>query len=110
MTPSDWQLFGLLAILASNQVILRLPNWERRLWIFWPLQAMNLIAGCYLLVWGIPEFRAELRIVNWMIGLLFIYHTINHNQMLQKKLLEQRSDANNIRKQAIRKALRNTKE
>ena len=95
MNPTDVVLFGAVALMVVNNVVVRLPGWDRRPWMFWPVQAMNLGAGVYLLAFGVPGFEGPLRIANWMLGLLFIWHTIsNNNRLLKVRASAKQADAN----------------
>ncbi|MDG1483510.1 MAG: hypothetical protein P8R54_28220 [Myxococcota bacterium] len=85
MTQSDIILFSAVAVLACNHAVLRLPGWLDRMWLFWGVQLLNLSASCYLLGFGIPEFRANLAVANWMFGLLFIFHIVSNNRRLQRE-------------------------
>ncbi|MEL6347435.1 MAG: hypothetical protein AAFV53_30245 [Myxococcota bacterium] len=109
MTPSDIMLFSAIGGLVLNHVILRLPSWDQRMWLFWMLQILNIAAASLLLVKGIPDFRETLPIANWMLGLLFIFHGVTNNQRLQKAWMEQRAarrSTDSDRHAAIRAALR----
>ena len=92
MTPSDAMLFGLVALMALNHSATRLAGWEKRLWLFWGAQLLNICAGSVVLVYGIPEFRGGLQAVNWLLGLLFFYHLIVNNRRFQKMHREQQID------------------
>ncbi|MFT5685641.1 MAG: hypothetical protein ACI8RZ_006595 [Myxococcota bacterium] len=85
MTQSDLILFSAIAVLAGNHAVLRIPGWSERMWLFWGIQALNLSAACYLIAFGIPEFRSNLAVANWMLGLLFIFHTVSNNRRFQRE-------------------------
>ena len=107
MSQSDLIFFAIVAALASNYAVLRLPGWQGRMWLFWALQALNVSAASYLLVWGIPELKAQLPMGNWMLGLLFIFHTVGNNRRLQKVLQARRDrGGEDARLARIRDALR----
>ena len=108
MTQSDLILFAIVAVLAGNHVVLRLPGWVERTWLFWSVQALNISAACYLLAIGIPEFRDNLTIANWMLGLLFIFHTVGNNRRLQrsKAAHKRHSAGTKAKKERIRAALK----
>ena len=84
MTLSDSLLLGMVAILAINYAATRLPGWNHRPRIFWSTQIINLVAGSYIFYYGIPDFSAQLDIVNYLIGLLFFYHVVENNFRWQK--------------------------
>lgn len=82
MSTSDTVLFAVIAVMAINHFTLRLPGWEKRLWLFWLTQICNLLMACYLIWYGIPDFQGSLWIVNLMIALLFMFHIIVNNRRL----------------------------
>ena len=72
MDASTAQLFVVVALLGINNVVFRIPGWERYRVVFWGIQLMNLAAVIYLLAIGIPGFSDISNAINWVIGLLFI--------------------------------------
>ena len=93
MTENDAILFSVVAILAINIFVARSKGWQGRLWLFLAMQLINLGAGSFMIINGIPEFKEDLEIVNIMIGLLFFYHVIQNNGRWQRyrKSLQDRS-------------------
>jgi hypothetical protein len=108
VTQSDLILFAAVAVLAGNHAVLRMPGWLERVWLFWLIQALNLAAACYLIVFGIPEFRTNLAVANWMLGLLFVFHAVSNNRRLQRELTARKRDAAGeaARRDRIRAALK----
>ena len=88
---SDLILMILIAILASNHFIIRSTSWHQRIWIYWCCQLLNVSMGSWLLLWGIPEFKGTLAVVNVLVGLLFLYHAVQNHMHLQKHLREQKT-------------------
>ena len=84
MSSSDMVLFAVIALMGINHLTLRLPGWNKRLWLFWLTQLCNLGMACYLIWSGIPDFKGDLSIVNYMIALLFIYHILVNNRRLSR--------------------------
>lgn len=104
MTESDLILFFVVGVMGINHLTLRLPNWEKRLWLFWITQLSNLLIACYLIWYGIPDFQGQLWVMNLMIALLFIFHIITNNRRLTNvtKKTDNRprlSDLKNTRKE-----------
>ena len=85
----------LIAILASNHFIIRSSAWHKHMWIFWLCQFGNVAIGSWMLLWGIPEFKDTLAVVNVLVGLLFIYHTVQNHMHLQKHIQNQKSQEKN---------------
>ena len=84
MSSSDMVLFAVMAVMGINHLTLRLPGWDKRLWLFWLTQLCNLGMACHLIWSGIPDFQGDLSIVNYMIALLFIYHILVNNRRLSQ--------------------------
>jgi len=107
LSYSDLLLFGAVAGLAVNYAVLRIPGWHRP-WLFWPVQALNLVVGAWLFGVGIPELRDTADIGNKMLGLLFFFHIVTNNKRLQKQRRQDRGTqaADDARRAEIRAALR----
>lgn len=107
MTPGDWILFAVVGTLATNHVLIRLPGWEQRAWLFWLVQLMNLGASAYLLAAGLPGFTDNLTVVNYVLALLFIVRTVQNNNRWGKRDRGAAGGSDDdARKAAIREALR----
>ena len=84
MTDSDIILFSVVGVLAFNIFIARSKQWQGRIWPFLLMQMLNIGAGVFMVLHGIPDFNEELDIVNIMIGLLFFFHVILNNNRWQR--------------------------
>ena len=91
---TDLQFMLLVAVLAINHFIIRSTAWHQRMWIFWSCQLLNVTAGSAMVLWGLKEFREDLHIVNVLVGLLFLYHTVQNYIRLQKHVRNQKSQQN----------------
>jgi len=93
---TDLIFMFLVGIMAINHFIIRSKQWHEQMWIYWICQISNVLFGSYMLLWGLPEFKAHLEIINILVGLLFFYHSIQNHMHLQKyqrqKKLEESSD------------------
>jgi hypothetical protein len=107
MTPGDWILFAVVGALATNHVLIRLPGWQDRAWMFWLVQLMNLVAAGFLVGVGLPGFSGNLAVVNYVMALLFIVRAVQNNNRWGKRARAHAGveDAD-ARKEAIREALR----
>lgn len=83
---SDIIFMVLIAIMASNQFIVRSKQWQNHMWLFWTCQISNVLFGSFMLLWGLPEFKDVLEVINILVGLLFLYHAIQNHIILQKYL------------------------
>lgn len=79
MTIADWILFLVVGTLATNHILVRLPGWQDRAWLFWLVQAANVAAAGYLVGWGLPGFDGDLAMVNYVIALLFVIRAVQNN-------------------------------
>lgn len=82
MDTETASLFGAIALLVINQALLRLPGFDRRPWLFWPVQVVNFAAACALSTWGLPGMEGGARVANVLLALLFVYHIVMNNQRL----------------------------
>lgn len=107
MTPGDWILFAIVGALATNHVLIRLPGWADRAWLFWIVQLMNLAAAGFLVGVGLPGFSGNLAVVNYVMALLFIVRAVqNNNRWGKRKRAQVQEQDTDARKDAIRAALR----
>ena len=74
MSDTDLIFMVLIALLATNQFVIRTKQWEQRQWLFWFLQLSSVLYGSWVIIWGIPGFTGQLNVINWLVGLLFYYH------------------------------------
>ena len=79
MNVGDWVFFAVVATLATNHVLVRLPGWERRAWLFWLVQALNVGCASWVLAVGLPGFDGNLAVVNWVVGLIFLVRAVQNN-------------------------------
>ena len=86
MDLSTTLILAVAAILGMNQLIFRLPGWERRRTVFWSIQFLNLLVIIALLAVGLPGFHGATKVVNWVLGLLLIHHVITNNGRLTAAL------------------------
>ena len=85
MNPTTYVFLVLVAIIAANQVVLRVATLRRSPYAFWGLQAVNMVIACYILVWGLPGFE-QYAIVSWILGLLLLFRMIQNNMIRTRYL------------------------
>ena len=90
---SDLIFMILIGIMALNQFVIRTEQWHRHMWIFWVCQLTNVLFGSYMLLWGIPEFKDILEIINILVGLLFLYHAVQNHLVLQRYIRQKKDEA-----------------
>ena len=94
------------ALLGVNHMVLRLPEWEYRMGVFWLVQLTNLTAVILLLTVGIPGFAGATKAVNWVLSLLFILHIVTNNgRLLAARQHSTNSEATEAKREHIKAAL-----
>lgn len=108
MEPGDAILLAVVGVLASNQLVARLPGWAGLAPVFWVMQAFNVGAAIYVMALGIPGLDGNLKIFNWVFGLLFIVRIVQNNQRYGAARRDARKGSatdERARKERIRAAL-----
>jgi len=106
MTLGDWIFFGIVATLAVNHLLVRIPGWEHRTLLFLVVQALNIGCASWVLAMGMPGFDGQLAVVNWVVGLLFIVRAVQNNSRWNKaRKAAKGADPMAARKAEIRAAL-----
>jgi len=90
MTPTDLSIFAMVALIAINQFLIRSKVWHKYMWVFWMTQLLNSSLGSYALLFGLPGLENQLDVINWLIGLLFLYHLSRNHLRLQRYLREKK--------------------
>ena len=101
---------GLVAVMAVNQLVMRIGGLKSRPAIFYSMQLLNLVTGSAVIWFGMPGFT-DLPIVGWMIGLLFLLRIVQNNAARVEYLRERKADDGaEERREQIRNALRRGEE
>ena len=98
-------LLALIGMLALNQALMRIPSLEQRATVFWPLQVVDLVVGCGVLLFGLPGF-GHAPAVRWVVGLLFIMHVAQNLKIRSDRQNRQRRVEIDAMKEAERKRRR----
>ncbi len=79
-------LLGVAFLFILNHVLVMLPSWHRKRTAFYGMQILNFVAACFLAGWGAPGFNERgMRVVNWMLMALVLYHVVQNNSAYVKK-------------------------
>lgn len=108
MTLGDAILFAIVGVIAGNHVVVRLPGWHRRLWLFWLMQGLNLGIIVFLLVEGIPTLEGPLVVFNYVFALLMMLRIVQNNTRLtaaRAAAADEASSASKDKAEALRQAL-----
>lgn len=92
MDLSTAVLFGLVAIIGINQVLVRTRVAREHSKVFWGLTIADLLAGIAVLVLGLPGFEAT-PVVSWVVGLLLVMHVAQNLMLRNQWEQEARDDA-----------------
>jgi hypothetical protein len=98
-------------LIGLNYLAFAGKGWHRRLWLFWTVQALNLLAACYMVVWGVPGFRREAPIVNYFLAAMFVVRSLLNGRRLQnsyREALEDEEDEKDQLRQSIKEKLKGT--
>ena len=88
MDLSTKTLLAVVAMMAMNQLVMRVGALHGRPPIFWTLQAANVACGSGLLLWGLPGFES-VPVIAWVLALLFFFRVIVNNQSRAQWLRKQ---------------------
>ena len=96
-------ILGVATIFVANHAIVVGPRWHHRRWLFVLVQLVTFAGACFMAGWGAPGFdKAGLRLVNWMLSAMLIFHVIQNNNRYQRALTDEReSDPERERKRDI---------
>jgi ABC-type transport system involved in cytochrome bd biosynthesis fused ATPase/permease subunit len=79
-------VLGVAFLFILNHVLVMLPDWHRKRTAFYGLQFVNFAAACFLAGWGAPGFNDKgMRMVNWVLMALVMYHVVQNNSAYVKK-------------------------
>ena len=85
MDIDTWILPGVAGLFILNHGMVMVPDWHHRRGLFYGVQLLNFLGACFLAGWGAPGFNEMgLRVVNWMLMALVIYHIVQNNSRLLK--------------------------
>jgi len=78
-------LLGVAGLFIVNHVLVMVPQWHRRRMLFYGVQLLNFAMACFLARWGAPGFNEKgMRVVNWMLMALVLYHVVQNNSRYVK--------------------------
>jgi len=66
-------------LLAINRLVLALLGSGAPRGLFWAVQLLNLAASIFLILFGLPGMPPGLRMIDYFIALLFVWHIVENN-------------------------------
>ena len=109
MDLSLWVLFGVVALLGVNQLVVRVLRIRTLRTSFWLLQCLNILVGSALIWKGLPDFE-DIPVVSWALGLLMFLHVAENTRTKASADLIREKQTRAVRSQEIKEALSSDKE
>jgi len=106
MIDGTYVLFGVVGVLAANQIVLHLAGLYARRELFWGLQLVNVLMSVLILLVSVPGLP---RAVHWFLALYLVYRTQqNTRERVERlrKLVEDEGDPREAKRQRVMDALR----
>ncbi|MFK7927812.1 MAG: hypothetical protein AB8H79_06470 [Myxococcota bacterium] len=98
-------LGGAIAIIAINQLVLRVAALRQSPWVFWGVQFVNLGVACALIWWTLPGFGAYGKLISGVLALMLVFRIIQNNmtrsKFLRRAIDEDRAEEKRIRAQRL---------
>lgn len=98
-------LGAVIAVIAANQLVLRVAALRQSPWVFWGVQAINLVIACGLIVWPLPGFGPYAQLVSWILALMLVFRIIQNNltrtRYLRRAVEDERAEEKRIRAQRL---------
>ena len=98
-------LLALITALGINQAVVRTPALEKRAYVFWSLQMVDLTLACLVLIFGLPGFGHS-PAVGWVVGLLFVMHVAQNLKIRSDRQNYERREELDALKESERKRRR----
>lgn len=108
MTTGDWIFFAVIAAMAVNHVLVRLPGWERRVALFWGAQLVNVAVASLVLAFGLPTIDDHFPPLRYVLALILIARAVQNNNRWSKarRGASEQQAQEDSKKAEIRAALR----
>jgi hypothetical protein len=81
MDTTTWMLFGVVLVLAANQLVVRIPLLIGSKTGFWGIQLLDISLAVALLIFGLPGFE-HYPPVRVILALLLLWHVAQNNHAL----------------------------
>ena len=108
MDVSTAVIFGLVALIGANQVLVRLPWVREDPRLFWSINIVDLGVGVAVLALGLPGY-GHAPVVGWVVGLLLVMH-VAQNLHLKGQWQQEARDAAKRQRDLERKQRRQARE
>ena len=73
-------LVAMIVVLGLNQALIRFSLYARVPFLYWLIQAMDVIIVGFVFAHGIPGLVGTARLINWIIGLVISLHFVQNYQ------------------------------
>lgn len=98
-------ILAVAALLGANHLATMGKDFHRRRAVFYGMQVANLLAACFLVVHGIPGFHPPMGVVKYLLAALLIFHIVQNNRKLQRRLVALRKRGSEEEREARRQAV-----
>lgn len=109
MDDSTTMLFGVVALIAINQAMMRLGALKGHVWFFWSIQVVNVVTGSMLIWFGLPGFES-VRPVSYVVALLFFFRTVQNTNARGVWLRERQVADSDLARKTVLAALHSEEE
>ena len=96
MDTTTWILFGVVLVIAANQLVVRIPLLIGSRTGFWGIQLLDITVALTLLIFGLPGFE-HFPPVRVILALLLLWHVAQNNHARtawrRRRVQEQREEA-----------------
>lgn len=93
-------IFGVIVVIALNQLVIRIGALRSRPAIFWSLQCINLFVVVFVLVRGLPGLE-RWPAASWALGLMFALRVIQNNGLRSQYLRQDKEEEKDRRRKEM---------
>ena len=107
MDASTWVILAVAALLGINRLIW-VGTRHRRV-RFFSIQILNILGACYMVLWGVPQFTGQLKVANYVLAAVIVFHAVQNNRRVQREARERDEEGDrdeDARRAAVRARLK----
>lgn len=77
---SSLSLFVIIGVIALNRLALSSSALLKTRHVYWVVQIINVAAAVFVAVFGIPGFPSALKVLNYFVAFVFVFHLLENYQ------------------------------